>query len=39
VGEPARQLRTELGIWVLLVLGVLIVLSYLIKTEYWKDIH
>jgi ubiquinol-cytochrome c reductase cytochrome c1 subunit len=39
VGEPARQLRTELGIWVLLVLGVLIVLSYLIKNEYWKDVH
>src|SRR5262245_19552447 len=39
VGEPARQSRTDLGIWVLIVLGVFVFLSYLIKKEYWKDIH
>lgn len=39
VGEPARKLRTDLGIWVLMVLGVFIVLSYMIKKEYWKDVH
>jgi ubiquinol-cytochrome c reductase cytochrome c1 subunit len=39
VGEPARQRRTDLGIWVLAVLGVFVVLSYLIKKEYWKDLH
>jgi ubiquinol-cytochrome c reductase cytochrome c1 subunit len=39
VGEPARQLRIDLGMWILMVLAVLIVLSYLIKKEYWKDVH
>jgi len=39
VGEPARQLRTDLGIWVLMVLAVFTFLSYLIKKEYWKDVH
>jgi ubiquinol-cytochrome c reductase cytochrome c1 subunit len=39
VGEPSRQSRVELGIYVLLFLGVLFVLAYLLKKEYWKDIH
>jgi ubiquinol-cytochrome c reductase cytochrome c1 subunit len=39
VGEPVRQWRIDLGIWVLVVLGVFVVLSYLIKKEYWKDLH
>jgi ubiquinol-cytochrome c reductase cytochrome c1 subunit len=39
VGEPARQLRVELGIWVLMVLAAFTFLSYLIKKEYWKDVH
>lgn len=39
VGEPARQLRVDLGIWVLMVLAALTFLSYLIKKEYWKDVH
>ena len=39
VGEPARQLRVDLGIWVLIVLAAFTFLSYLIKKEYWKDVH
>jgi ubiquinol-cytochrome c reductase cytochrome c1 subunit len=39
VGEPSRQSRVELGIFVLLFLGVLFVLAYLLKKEYWKDVH
>ncbi len=39
MGEPARHLRTQLGIIVLLVLGLLFVLAYLLKKEYWKDVH
>jgi ubiquinol-cytochrome c reductase cytochrome c1 subunit len=39
VGEPARQWRIDLGIWVLAFLAVFVVLSYLIKREYWKDVH
>jgi len=39
MSEPARSFRVQLGIYVLLFLGVLLVLAYLIKNEYWKDIH
>ncbi|MGH8635474.1 MAG: cytochrome c1, partial [Burkholderiales bacterium] len=39
VGEPFRQSRVELGIYVLMFLGVLFVLAYLLKKEYWKDVH
>lgn len=39
MGEPARQSRIELGIYVLLLLGVLFVLAYALKKEYWKDVH
>ncbi len=39
VGEPSRQSRVELGIYVLMFLGVLFVLAYLLKKEYWKDVH
>jgi len=38
VGEPAKLIRTSLGIWVLLFLGVLFMLTYLLKKEYWKDV-
>ena len=38
VGEPAKLIRTKLGIWVLLFLGVLFILTYLLKKEYWKDV-
>ena len=39
MGEPSRQSRIELGIYVLMFLGVLFVLAYLLKKEYWKDVH
>jgi ubiquinol-cytochrome c reductase cytochrome c1 subunit len=39
VGEPAKQFRTQLGIYVLMFLGVLFVLAYALKKEYWKDVH
>jgi len=39
VAEPSRQARIDLGIYVLLFLGVLFVLAYLLKKEYWKDVH
>lgn len=39
VGEPAAQSRKRIGIVVLFVLGVLFVLAYALKKEYWKDIH
>jgi len=39
VAEPARSSRTTLGIYVLLFLGIFWVLSYLLKKEFWKDVH
>lgn len=39
MGEPVRQERQRLGVWVLLFLAVLFGLSYALKKEYWKDVH
>ena len=39
VGEPARHTRETLGIYVLLFLGVMFVLAYALKKEFWKDVH
>ena len=38
VGEPAKLIRLKLGKWVLLFLGVLFILVYMLKKEYWKDV-
>jgi ubiquinol-cytochrome c reductase cytochrome c1 subunit len=38
-GEPAVLQRRSLGPWVVLFLGVFTVLTYLLKREYWKDVH
>ena len=39
MGEPARATRVRLGYAVLIALGVLFTLVYLLKKEYWKDVH
>ena len=39
VGEPAAQSRKAIGIVVLFVLGVLFVLAYALKHEFWKDVR
>jgi ubiquinol-cytochrome c reductase cytochrome c1 subunit len=39
MGEPDRANRVRLGYLVLMGLGVLFVLFYLLKREYWKDVH
>jgi ubiquinol-cytochrome c reductase cytochrome c1 subunit len=39
VGEPAQLKRQSMGKWVLLFIGIFFVLAYLLKKEYWKDIH
>lgn len=39
VGEPVQQERKHLGRFVLLFLLVFAVLAYMLKREYWKDIH
>jgi ubiquinol-cytochrome c reductase cytochrome c1 subunit len=38
VGEPAATQRKAIGIVVLFVLGVLFILTYLLKSAFWKDV-
>ena len=38
-GEPVKLERQRLGVWVLLFLAVFFVIAYLLKKEYWKDVH
>jgi ubiquinol-cytochrome c reductase cytochrome c1 subunit len=39
LGEPAKLVRYRLGILVLVFLAVFFVITYLLKKEYWKDVH
>ena len=38
-GEPFQLERERLGRYVLLFLGFLFILAYLLKKEFWKDVH
>ena len=39
MGEPAKLVRYKIGFWVIVFLFVLLVATYLMKREYWKDVH
>lgn len=39
VGEPVQVKRQAMGLYVILFLLVFTVLAYLMKKEYWKDVH
>lgn len=39
MGEPQQEFRKTLGLIVLAFLGLLFVVAYALKKEYWKDIH
>lgn len=39
VSEPAATSRKQIGIVALFVLGILFIFAYLLKKEYWKDVH
>jgi ubiquinol-cytochrome c reductase cytochrome c1 subunit len=39
VGEPAALKREAYGVWVILFLAVFTFLAWLLKTEYWRDVH
>lgn len=39
VSEPTQEARRALGIWVVLFLVVFTWLAWLLKQEYWKDVH
>jgi ubiquinol-cytochrome c reductase cytochrome c1 subunit len=39
MGEPVRTQRVQIGIAVLFFLSILLLLTWLLKREYWKDVH
>ena len=39
LGEPAQAKRKSIGIWVMLFLAVFAFLAYLLKAEFWRDVH
>lgn len=38
MGEPAQNQRYRLGVWVMLFLGLLIVVTWRLNAAYWKDV-
>ena len=39
IGEPSRLQSESIGRWVMIFLLVLLVLVYLLKKDYWRDVH
>ena len=39
VGEPAKLKRKGVGVWVILFLVLFTFVAYLLKAEYWRDVH
>jgi ubiquinol-cytochrome c reductase cytochrome c1 subunit len=39
IGEPIAEERKRMGVWVILFLTFFTVLAYLMKKEWWKDVH
>lgn len=39
ISEPVKLERQRIGIWVMLFLVVFTILAYLMKKEWWKDVH
>ena len=39
LAEPAQLKRTSLGVYSITFLIILMMLAYLLKKEYWRDVH
>ncbi len=39
ISEPVKLERQRMGVWVILFLVVFTVIAYLMKKEWWKDVH
>ncbi len=39
LGEPSRLESNRIGVYVILFLIIMLVFAYLLKREYWKDVH
>ena len=38
MGEPSQAKRVQIGVWVLLFLGVLVIFTWRLNASYWKDV-
>ena len=38
MGEPSQGKRVQIGVWVLLFLGVLVIFTWRLNASYWKDV-
>lgn len=39
LGEPIKLQRGKIGVWVMLYLFVFMIVAYMLKKEYWRDVH
>ena len=39
LGEPIKLKRAKIGVWVILYLLVFLAVAYMLKKEYWRDVH
>ena len=39
MGEPIKLKRTKIGVWVMFYLFIFLLIAYMLKKDYWKDIH
>ena len=39
MSEPAKLKRKNVGVWVMLFLAVFAFMAYLLKAEFWRDVH
>jgi len=39
LGEPIKLKRSKIGVWVMLYLFVFLIIAYMLKKEYWRDVH
>lgn len=39
LAEPIKLKRAKIGVWVLLYLFVFAIVAYMLKKEYWRDVH
>tara|TARA_R110000782_G_scaffold88440_1_gene170645 strand:+ start:640 stop:1389 length:750 start_codon:yes stop_codon:yes gene_type:complete len=39
LGEPIKLKRGKIGVWVLMYLFVFMIVAYMLKKEYWRDVH
>ncbi|MEM7468895.1 MAG: cytochrome c1 [Pseudomonadota bacterium] len=39
LGDPIKRERHRIGFWVMLFLGLFFAFAYMLKREYWRDVH